>query len=169
VSNLFFCAFLAAGNATGIIVGQLLGAGELEKAVDEDIKLIAFSAVLSAAVGLVLALLAPFIPLIYNTSDNVRSIASNLLLVVAVCMPMHSFTNSCYFTLRSGGKTLITFVFDSLYLWVLCVPVAFVLSRFTGMNILPMYIIIQSLDIIKCIIGYYMVRSKKWVKDLVNV
>jgi len=169
VSNLFFCAFLAAGNATGIIVGQLLGAGELEKAVDADIKLIAFSAVLSAAVGLVLALLAPFIPLIYNTSDNVRSIASNLLLVVAVCMPMHSFTNSCYFTLRSGGKTLITFVFDSLYLWVLCVPVAFVLSRFTGMNILPMYIIIQSLDIIKCIIGYYMVRSKKWVKDLVNV
>ena len=135
---------------------------------DEDRKLIAFSAVLSAAVGLVLAVLAPVIPMIYNTSDNVRSIASSLLLVVAVCMPMHSFTNSCYFTLRSGGKTLITFVFDSLYLWVLCIPVAFALSRFTGMNILPMYIIIQSLDIIKCVIGYYMVRSGKWVKDLVN-
>ena len=169
VSNLFFCAFLAAGNATGIIIGQLLGAGELEKAVDEDMKLIAFSVVLSTAVGLVLALLAPVIPMIYNTSDNVRAIASSLLLVVAVCMPMHSFTNSCYFTLRSGGKTLITFVFDSLYLWVLCIPVAFVLSRFTVMPILPMYIIIQSLDIIKCVIGYYLVRSKKWVKDLVNV
>lgn len=168
VSNLFFCAFLAAGNATGIIVGQLLGAGELERAVDEDIKLIAFSAVLSTAVGLVLAALSPVIPMIYNTSDNVRSIASQLLLVVAVCMPMHSFTNSCYFTLRSGGKTLITFVFDSLYLWVLCIPVAFVLSRFTQVEILPMYIAIQSLDIIKCLIGYYMVKSKKWVKDLVN-
>jgi putative MATE family efflux protein len=169
VSNLFFCAFLAAGNATGIIVGQLLGAGELEKAVDEDIKLIAFSAVLSTAVGVILALLSPVIPMIYNTSDNVRSIASSLLLVVAVCMPIHSFTNSCYFTLRSGGKTLITFVFDSLYLWVLCVPVAFVLSRYTHMPILTMYIIVQSLDIIKCVIGYYMVKSKKWVKDLVNV
>ena len=169
VSNLFFCAFLAAGNATGIIVGQLLGAGELEKAVDEDIKLIAFSAVLSTAVGVILALLSPVIPMIYNTSDNVRSIASSLLLVVAVCMPIHSFTNSCYFTLRSGGKTLITFVFDSLYLWVLCVPVAFVLSRYTGVPILTMYIIVQSLDIIKCVIGYYMVKSKKWVKDLVSV
>ena len=107
--------------------------------------------------------------MIYNTSDNVRSIASSLLLVVAVCMPIHSFTNSCYFTLRSGGKTLITFVFDSLYLWVLCVPVAFVLSRYTHMPILTMYIIVQSLDIIKCVIGYYMVKSKKWVKDLVSV
>ena len=114
-------------------------------------------------------LVAPLIPRVYQTSDAVRHLATQLLLVVAVCMPMHSFTNSCYFTLRSGGKTLITFVFDSLYLWTLCVPVAVVLSRFTAMPILRMYIIVQSLDLIKCAIGYYMVKSKKWVKDLVNV
>ena len=169
VSNLFFCGFLAMGNATAIIVGQLLGAGELEKAVEEDTKLIVFSMLLCVGIGIVMAALAPVIPRLYNTSDSVRHLATQLLLVVAVCMPMHSFTNSCYFTLRSGGKTLITFVFDSLYLWVLCVPVAFVLSRFTAMAILPMYIIVQSLDLIKCGIGFYMVRSKKWVKDLVNV
>ena len=169
VSNLFFCAFIAMGSATAIIVGQLLGAGELERAVDEDIKLIAFSMAICVVIGAVLAALAPVIPRLYNTSDSVRHLATQLLMVVAVCMPMHSFTNSCYFTLRSGGKTLITFVFDSLYLWVLCIPVAFVLSRFTMMPILTMYIIIQSLDIIKCVIGFYLVKSKKWVKDLVNV
>jgi len=169
VSNLFFCGFLAMGNATAIIVGQLLGAGELEKAVEEDTKLIVFSMLLCVGIGLVMAALAPVIPRLYNTSDSVRHLATQLLLVVAVCMPMHSFTNSCYFTLRSGGKTLITFIFDSLYLWVLCVPVAFVLSRFSGMHILPMYIIVQSLDLIKCGIGFYMVKSRKWVKDLVNV
>ena len=167
VSNLFFCAFIAMGSATAIIVGQLLGAGELERAVDEDTKLIAFSMAICVVIGAVMAALAPVIPKLYNTSDSVRHLATELLLVVAVCMPMHSFTNSCYFTLRSGGKTLITFVFDSLYLWTLCIPVAFVLSRFTGMPILPMYIIIQSLDLIKCAIGFYMVKSKKWVKDLV--
>ena len=168
VSNLFFCAFLAMGSATAIIVGQLLGAGELERAVDEDFKLIAFAVLLCVAVGAVLAVLAPFIPLLYNTSDNVRHLATQMLLVVAACMPMYSFTNSCYFTLRSGGKTLITFIFDSLYLWTLCVPLAFVLSRYTAVPILPMYIIIQSLEILKCIIGFAMVKSKKWVKDLVN-
>lgn len=168
VANLFFCVFLAMGSATAIIVGQLLGAGELERAVEEDFKLIAFSVVLGVAVGGMLAVLAPFIPLLYNTSDNVRLIATQLLMVVAVCIPTNSFTNACYFTLRSGGNTLITFIFDSLYLWVLCVPLAFVLSRFTALPILPMYIIIQSLEIIKCFIGFYLVRSKKWVKDLVN-
>ena len=169
VSNLFFCAFLAMGSATAIIVGQLLGAGELEKAVDEDFKLIAFAVVLCVAIGALLAVLAPFIPLLYNTTDTVRTLASQLLTVVAVCMPMYAFTNSCYFTLRSGGKTMITFVFDSLYLWTLCVPVAFILSRYTPVRILPMYIIVQSLEIIKCVIGFYMVKSRKWVKDLVNI
>jgi len=169
VSNLFFCGFLAMGSATAIIVGQLLGAGELEKAVDEDFKLIAFAVVLCVGIGAVLAVLAPFIPQLYNTTDTVRTLASQLLTVVAVCMPMYAFTNSCYFTLRSGGKTMITFVFDSLYLWTLCVPLAFILSRYTSVRILPMYIIIQSLEILKCIIGFYMVRSKKWVKDLVNI
>lgn len=43
VSNLFFCAFFSMGSAVSIIIGQLLGAGELEKAIDEDRKLIAFS------------------------------------------------------------------------------------------------------------------------------
>ena len=168
VSNLFFCAFLSMGNAIAIIIGQLLGAGELERAIDEDAKLIAFSVALCAAVGVVMAFLAPFVPKIYNTSDNVRAIAADLLLVSSAMMPVNAFTNSCYFTLRSGGKTIITFIFDSFYLWVLCIPVAFVLSRCTAMHILPMYICIQSLDLLKCVIGYYLVKKRKWVNDLVS-
>ena len=168
VSNLFFCAFFSMGNSIAIIIGQLLGAGELEKAIDEDRKLIAFAVALCAAVGVVMALLAPLIPEIYNTSDHVKHIASELLLVSAVMMPVNAFTNSCYFTLRSGGKTIITFVFDSLYLWALCIPLAFVLSRYTAMPILRMFICVQALEIVKCSIGYYLVKSRKWVKDLVS-
>ena len=81
---------------------------------------------------------------------------------------MNAFTKSCYFTLRSGGKTIITFVFDSLYLWALCIPLAFVLSRYTAMPILRMFICVQALEIVKCSIGYYLVKSRKWVKDLVS-
>ncbi len=107
-----------------------------------------------------MALLAPLIPEIYNTSDHVKHIASQLLLVSAVMMPVNAFTNSCYFTLRSGGKTIITFVFDSLYLWALCIPLAFVLSRYTAMPILRMFICVQALEIVKCSIGYYLVKSR---------
>ena len=168
VSNLFFCAFLSMGNTVAIMVGQLLGAGQLEQAIDEDRKLIAFSVVLCTAVGALMALLAPAVPQIYNTTDTVKALAEKLLLVVAVIMPVHGFNNSCFFTLRSGGKTAITFVFDSVYLWVLCIPLAFALSRYTAVPILPMYILVQLPDLIKALMGYIMVKKRMWVKNLVK-
>ena len=168
VSNLFNCAFLSMGNAISIIVGQILGAGELERAVDEDRKLIAFSVAFCAAVGLVMAFIAPLIPRIYNTSETVRALAADLIRVTACFMPLYAFTCSCYFTLRAGGQSVITFVFDSLYQWTLVVPLAFVLSRFTALPILPMYIAVQSTELIKCVLGHYLVKKRKWVRDLVN-
>ena len=168
ISNLFFCAFLAMGDAISIIVGQLLGAGELEKAREDDRKLIAFSVALSVAVGMLMALVAPLLPRMYNTTEGVRSLAVQLLLVGAVLMPMHAYANACYFTLRSGGKTVITFVFDSLFTWVISIPAAFVLSRYTAVPILPMYAAVECLTLLKCLLGFILVRSGKWVVNLVN-
>lgn len=168
VSDLFFCAFFSMGTTVSIIVGQLLGAGELERAIDEDRKLIAFSVALCVVVGGIMALLAPLIPQIYNTTDTVKHIAEQLLLVCAAMMPVNAFTNSCYFTLRSGGKTIITFVFDCVFVWTLSIPVAFFLSRYTDMNIVPMYIVVYALDFIKCAIGFWLVKKRKWVKNLVS-
>ena len=168
VGNLFFCAFIAMGNAISIMVGQLLGAGELERAVDEDRKLIAFSLALSVGVGLLMALVSPFIPQVYNTTDTVKALAVKLLLVYAAMMPLFSYTNSCYFTLRSGGKTLITFAFDSLFVWVFSIPAAFYLSRGTDMGIVLMYAIVELLNLVKCVIGAVLVRRRRWVVNLVG-
>ncbi|MBR6211657.1 MAG: hypothetical protein IKQ64_01280, partial [Bacteroidales bacterium] len=167
ISNLFFSAFISTGNATAIMVGQLLGAGELERAVDEDRKLIAFALGLSVLLGAIEALTAPLVPRLYNTIVQVQDLATSFLLISALMLPLHAFANSCYFTLRSGGKTLITFLFDSGVLWLVSIPVAFVLSRFTAMPILPMFALIEVLNLIKCAIGYQMVRKRRWVVNLV--
>ncbi len=168
VTNLFLCAFFAMGNAISILIGQLLGAGELERAVDEDRKLIAFALTLSLVIGSVMACVAPLIPQIYNTTPAVKALACSLLYVSAAAMPMNAYTNACYFTLRSGGKTVITFVFDSAFLWCVAVPTAFVLSRFTSMPILPLYVTVYALDLIKCVIGTCLLRRRKWVNNIVS-
>ena len=156
------------GNSIAIIIGQLLGAGELEKAIDEDRKLIAFAVALCAAVGVVMALLAPLIPEIYNTSGHVKQLASELLLVSAVMMPVNAFTNSCYFTLRSGGKTIITFLFDCGFVWCGNVVVAYVLTHFTNMHIVPIYFCCKMVEIIKCVIGFVLVKKGSWMKNIVG-
>ena len=70
------------------------------------------------------------------------------------------------FTLRSGGQTFVTFLFDSCFMWVFCVPLAFCLSRFTNLPILPLYAICQATDFIKCVIGTVMLKQGKWIQNL---
>jgi Na+-driven multidrug efflux pump len=155
------------GNAVGIIIGQMLGSGKNEQEVrDADRKLI-FTSILSCLLfGGLMAAVSGIFPTIYNTTDSVRSLAAQFICTCAIMMPFNAYTNAAYFTLRSGGKTMVTFLFDSCYVWVVCVPLAFILSRFTSISILPLYAICQSLDLIKCLIGAGMIKQGKWIQNL---
>ena len=168
VTDLFICISLSTGTAIAIIIGQLLGAGEPERAVDEDRKLVVFSVLLNVGVGLVMALVAPLIPRFYNTTEAARAIASRMLLISAAVLPANAFTTAVYFTLRCGGKTLITFLFDSCFNCVITVPLALILSRCTALPILPMFFCVQMMDVVKCIFGFILLRSRKWVNNLVG-
>lgn len=167
VSNVFNVAFLAMGNAVGIIVGQLLGANRLEEAVDTDRKLIVFSVAICFGIGAVMAILSPWIPRIYTAQPReVQALAARFILISALCMPINSLANATYFTLRSGGKTFVTFLFDSLYVCCLTVPVAFVL-RLAGLTIVPLYLASQLMDIGKCAIGLILIRKGVWIQNIV--
>ena len=83
-------------------------------------------------------------------------------------MPMYSFAHDCYFTIRSGGKTLVTFLFDSAVTWGVCVPTAFILANFTAMPIVPLYIVVQAIEFIKCVAGYVLIKKGIWINNLVG-
>ena len=107
-------------------------------------------------------------PQLYKTTDSVRHIATQLICISAAMMPFNSLTHASYFTIRSGGKTMQTFIFDSGFMWTVSVPLAFCLSRFTDMSIVPLYLICNGSDIVKSIIGLWMVKRGSWIKNLTN-
>ncbi len=168
VSNLFNCAFFAFGNAIAIIVGQHLGSGQLKKAKEDDNKLLFACVVTCTVVGGIMALVAPLFPRIYNTSDSVKYLAAQLLIISALFMPVHGFAHSAYFTLRSGGKTIITFIFDSGFIWAVSFPVATLLTNFTSIQIIPLYVIVQAVDIIKVIVSVLLLKSGIWINNLTD-
>ncbi|TCL58528.1 putative MATE family efflux protein [Kineothrix alysoides] len=169
ISNVFNVVFIAMGSSVGIIVGQLLGAGKMEEAKETDRKLIFFSVASCVGIGLLMSLVAPFFPVIYNTTTEIRQLASRFIMIAALCMPLYAFTHATYFTLRSGGKTWITFFFDSVYVWVVNIPLAFVLTRYTGIYIIVLYLFCQLIDIIKCIIGFVLVKKGVWIQKIIEV
>ena len=167
ISNLFSVVYISLGSAVSIIIGQLLGAEKMEEARDTDRKLIFFSVASCILVAIVMIFLAPVFPSIYNTSHEIKNLASKFIMVLALSMPLLAFTNAAYFTLRSGGKTVVTFLFDSVFVWVCSIPVAFILSNYTSLNIVMVYFICQMLEFIKCIIGFVLVKSGVWIENIV--
>ena len=159
--------FLSMGNAVGIIMGQMLGAGNRTEVIrDTNRKLLTISVLSGVVFGALMASISGLFPLMYNTTDAVRHLATVLICINALMMPFNSYTNATYFTLRSGGQTLVTFLFDSCFVCVVCVPVAFCLSRFTDLGIIPLFFICQSTDFLKCALGAYMLKQGKWIQNL---
>ncbi len=168
LSNVFNVAFIAFGHATGIILSQMLGGGEKKQAKLAAPKLFLFSIITVVFISAVMITLAPFFPEIYNTDDTVKALATSLIITAAIFMPVQAGTNAGYFTLRSGGKTLITFLFDCGFVWIINIPLAFILSRFTDLNILHLYGTILSTDVFKCILSYILVKKGVWLNSVVD-
>lgn len=168
LNNVFNVSFIAFGNAIGIILSQTLGAGNKEEAKKVSVKLLWFSVLVIVFVALVMVCFAPFFPQIYNTTDSIKHLATDLLFIIAAFMPVQAFNNSCYFTLRSGGKTFITFLFDSGFVWGIQIVLAFFLSRFTDIPIQQLYFCVLSTDILKGILGYIFMKKGIWLNVVVN-
>ncbi len=168
MNNLGRVFFMSMGSAVSIVVGQKLGAGELEVAKDYDNKIIAFSIMLSFISMAVLLAGSGIFPQLYNTNDEVRHVATKLIIVNALFCPMVGFINAAYFTLRSGGKTIITFIFDSAFLAVISYPVCFVLVHYTSLNVVWIFTIVTASELIKCAVGYVMIKRNMWIQNIVN-
>ena len=168
INNVFNVVFIAMGDAVAIIIGQLLGAGKMKEARDTDNKIIAFSVFTCIGVAVLMVFIAPLFPRIYNTTEDVKALAVQFIVAQAIFMPQAAFMLAAYFTLRSGGKTIVTFLFDSVFVWCVSVPVAYALSRFTGVPVIVIFAMVQMADWIKCAIGFVLVKKGVWLQNIVG-
>ena len=149
ISMLFNIVFMSLGSSIGIVVT-------------------AFSVMCCFAIGGILAATSGAFPQLYNTTDEVRRIASSLILITSAVMPFHAYTNACYFTLRSGGLTRLTMVYDCCFVWLVCIPLAFGLCRFTSLPFVAVYALVTATEGLKALFGLYFVRQGKWLRNIVK-
>lgn len=168
ISNLFNVVYIQLGGCIAIVVGQHLGAGEIEKAKASQRQMTAFSVVCCGIVSLVMIVVGSFFPEIYETEESIKILARSFILITAAIMPICAYCHCSYFTLRSGGKTVITFLFDSVYTWIIVIPIATILAKYTALDIVYVFFFVQSLEFVKAIIGFFMVRSGIWLQNIVK-
>ena len=166
--NIFSIAHMAVGAAIGIVLGQMLGANRLKEAKEESYKMITFSFLVAVGMSVIYAIVAKFIPLAYNTQPEIRTLATSLMRITSITMPFDALAHASYFTLRSGGKMMITFIFDCGFMWIGSVLLAFLLSRFTALPFIWLFTAVQLISVFKGVLGTILVKNGFWVKNIVE-
>ena len=168
ITDVFNVVYLQLGASIGIILGAKLGAKQYDEAKDLSNKLIFFAIVVSILIAFIVLPLAFIYPSIYNVDTHIRELTTFYIVVQAFAMPLWSYSNACYFVLRSGGKTGITFIFDFVYTWIILIPLAFTLTRYTSLNIWQLMVVITYLEIFKVALGFVMVKSNIWIQNITS-
>ncbi len=166
LQNLLSVAYFALSSSIAIIVGNLLGAGKLEEAKDTDRKLLVFAVFMGMLMMGVQIALSPIFPRIYTDVEPVIELATYNMICFGITMPAAALATSTYYTIRSGGRVLITMLFDSVYAWVIVIPVVAGLAYFTNIQfrtLLPIVLVVENLKLIP---GLVLVNKGIWVRQI---
>ena len=170
INNLFFIIFGGLANGIAIIIGQELGANRFENIKLTAARLIAFGVVVCWGFGIILAITSPFTPKLYSDiSVESQLLATRFMLLVSIFLWVYAYNASCFFILRAGGSTVSALIFDSLFTWLLPVPIALYVAFVMKGNrpdVVLLYFSIQCIDFIKLTIGTIIVRRGKWIRNL---
>ena len=160
--------FIGAGAAAGVMLGKLIGLKEYEETYEKTLKLSVILPVLSSVFALITLAICPMFLELFNISNEAKNIAMNMYIVATVCIPVSAFNylNICG-SLRPGGDSFFCLVTDSLTIWIVGV-LGSLLAAHLGLNVILVYIVSRTEELVKGSIVLTRILKKKWIKDLVN-
>jgi Na+-driven multidrug efflux pump len=167
VANLFFLVFPAIHTATGVLVGQTLGAGRLEEARLKGRWIQSGAFVFGACAGLVAVASTAIVPLVFsNLSGDARLVTVGLILVIASYLPLWALLNAQFALSRAGGDTAMGVWVDVGVTYVVFIPAAFALAYLTPLGPVALFAIAKISDIPKALVAHWWLRKGYWVRNL---
>ncbi len=167
VADIFFALFAGMAVATTVLVSAHLGANELKEAKSNAYKILGFSVMLALLFGAGLFISSYIVPNFYNVNDAAKDVAQDILKIQGIMYWVYMFTAQCYFILRAGGDTKSTFFMDSGFMWLINLPIVGFFAYFTNVDIIMLYLIGQSTDLVKLLVSYKLLKREKWLVNLV--
>lgn len=167
ISNLFFIAFSGIITATSVIIGKDLGRGALDKAREEKVWLLNGAKIFGLFFTLVGLLCLLLVPVVFrNLSEHSQSICRQMVLVMALYMPVWVYMNGQFAISRAGGDTMMGIMVDGIGNLGFVIPGIFLMAKLTDMGPVMMYAIIKSVEIPKVAIAHFWLKKEKWVVNL---
>lgn len=169
ISQITWVFFIGVGNAAGIIIGKKIGEGNESEAIKYANTLSWFMPVMAIFIGLLLIPISKFLPFMFNVEANILVQAKMMLMILMCCYPLNAF-NMCWVVgiCRAGGDTVFAAIIDVCFMWIIAIPLAACVAYFTNVQPYIIYICLLSEQIFKAIVGFYRIKSGKWLHNVVE-
>ena len=166
IANLFFIAMGGIVTSVTVILGQELGAGNLEEAKSYKRWFLSGSVVFGTIFLLVGLLTTFLVPVVFsNLTIEAQKISKGLIIVAAIYMPLWAFLNAQYSISRTGGDTTMGVICDTVGN-VLFISGMVLLTFFTSFNPVIMYAIVKISDVPKSTIAHFWLKKERWLVNL---
>ena len=167
IGNIFNIIFQGLSIGIGVLVGSYLGEGEFDKAKDYCKKVYWLGFIVSIIFGVLIISCSPIIPNMFKeVSPSQKQLASQMLFGYGFLIWGSCLYCCCYVTLKTGGLASTTFFIDSGLMWGICVPLAWILVKFTDVSLFYIYMAVIAFDIVKFVVSYSFVKREKWLNNL---
>ena len=154
-------------NATAILVGGHLGAGDRKGAWLTAKRMMAACLLIGVMMGVVQLTCRDALLGIFNVSQEARSLASTILLIGSFTIWLRAFNSvNVVGILRAGGDTVFSMMLDTSALLLVGVPLVGIAALVWRLPVWQVYIFTITEEAIKAMIGLWRFRSGKWVNVL---
>lgn len=150
--------------ATGILTGQKLGEKDGKMAYKYAKRFIATELIGSVLMGLLVILIAKPYSSIYNVSDESKQMTVRILYVYGIVLWAKVSNMVSGRIIQSGGKTTLNMIINLIGTWVFGIPLGFLAANIWNLSIEWVYLIISIEEIIRCILCFIIIKSKKWIR-----
>lgn len=164
VGSVFCFAIASAGT---ILLGRVMGQGELEKSKSYASRMLKMTVVAGAVGGVIVLAVTPFVLRFASLNDMAMHYLKYMLLINSYYI-MGSAVNTALIAgvFRAGGDTKFGLICDTIDMWVYAVPLGFFAAFVLKLPVLWVYFLLCTDEFVKWpwVIRHY--RKGEWAKNI---
>lgn len=150
--------------ASGILIGKRLGAGENDAAYRDSKRMLRYELIGVLCLSAALVLLGGHYVRLFRVEPQVRTVGYELLIVFAIVEPVKVLNMILGGgILRSGGQTKYVMAIDLIGTWVFGVPLGFLSAFVFELPITAVYFILSMAECVRLALSTVLFRKRKWM------
>lgn len=167
ISQLTWVIFIGFGNGISVLIGKKIGEKRYTEVQSYAVKTLLFIPAVAVLVGASLIPASYLVPVAFNVEPIVLTTVKKLVIVLACCYPLKA-CNMCILIglIRAGGDTRFGMICDTVIMWCISIPLAYLLSIYSAIPAWGIYACLFSEEPLKALLGLWRIRSGKWLHSV---